>query len=114
MLFVALAVDSRIGRLSTMDHTADLLRHGLWAILPTLDVAASLGPALAALELPDGRSIVVDGRSSDTNLAVARRAGADIVVVPRGRGAQPSAGAEAAFARAARWLVPDPLFGSKS
>lgn len=88
-----------------MDHTEDLLRHGLWAIVPTLDAAASLGSALAALDLPEGRAIVADGGSLDVTLAVAREAGAGIVMSPRGRGTQLAAGAEAALANGAKWLL---------
>lgn len=82
-----------------------LLRHGLWAILPTLDAATGLGASLAALGLPAGRMIVADGGSTDATVAIAREAGAAVVVSPRGRGMQLVAGADEALARDAAWLL---------
>jgi rSAM/selenodomain-associated transferase 2 len=88
-----------------MDDTSALLHHRLWAIVPALDAAAKLGTSLAALKLPAGRTIVVDGGSSDATLAIARDAGATVVSARRGRGTQLAAGAEAALAQGAMWLL---------
>lgn len=88
-----------------MDDTSALLHQHLWAIVPVLDAAAKLGPCLTALKLPAGRTIVADGGSSDATVAIARNAGATVVSAPRGRGTQLSAGAEAALAQGALWLL---------
>src|SRR5438552_12286729 len=70
-------------------------------VIPTLEAAATLGAALAALD--EGRAsglvrevIVVDGGSSDATRAVADAAGAELATAPRGRGAQLAAGAQRA------------------
>src|SRR5665213_531714 len=70
----------------------------LSAVIPTLDAAAELPAALAALTGAAliGEVIVADGGSDDGTLAVARAAGARVVVTPRGRGTQLAAGAAAA------------------
>lgn len=67
-------------------------------MIPTLDAAAELPAALAALTGAAliGEVIVADGGSDDGTLAVARAAGARVVVTPRGRGTQLAAGAAAA------------------
>lgn len=88
-----------------MDDISALVRHGLWAIVPTLDAAVGLEACLAALKLPGGRMIVVDGGSTDASVDIARRAGAAVVAAPRGRGAQLAAGADEALARGAAWLL---------
>jgi rSAM/selenodomain-associated transferase 2 len=76
----------------------------LSAIIPTLNEAASLPRTVAAL-CPAAmlrEIIVADGGSSDETIAVARAAGARIVLAARGRGAQLAAGAAAA---SGNWLL---------
>jgi rSAM/selenodomain-associated transferase 2 len=70
----------------------------LSAVIPTWNEAASLPRALAALRpAPMLHEIVVaDGGSSDETIAVARAAGARVVVARHGRGPQLAAGAVAA------------------
>ena len=68
-------------------------------VIPTLDEAASLGRALAALAEGTGlvrEIIVADGGSRDGTQALATRRGARVVSTARGRGAQLAAGAAAA------------------
>jgi rSAM/selenodomain-associated transferase 2 len=79
----------------------------LSVVIPTLNAAAGLPRALAALE--EGRAdglvteiVVADGGSEDTTLAVARAAGARLVETAAGRGGQLGAGAEAA---SGAWLL---------
>jgi rSAM/selenodomain-associated transferase 2 len=64
-------------------------------IIPTLNAAASLPAALAALG-PVGEVIVVDGGSSDATPDAARAAGARVIAKPMGRGQQFAAGIQAA------------------
>ena len=63
-------------------------------IVPTLDEEERLAGLLA--DVRGAEIVVVDGGSSDGTLAVARAAGATVVVAPRGRGTQLAAGVEAA------------------
>src|SRR5690348_8189060 len=68
----------------------------LSVIIPTLDAAAGLPAALAALA--EGRAlvreiVVADGGSRDATPAIAEAAGARVVATSRGRGAQLAAGA---------------------
>lgn len=70
-------------------------------VIPTFDAEATLGPTLVALVAGalDGlvrEVIVVDGGSSDGTHEIADAAGADVLVAPRGRGAQLAAGARKA------------------
>jgi rSAM/selenodomain-associated transferase 2 len=73
-------------------------------VIPTLDAAAELPAALAAL----GGSrlireiILADGGSADDTVAIADAAGARTLVTPRGRGTQLAAGAAAA---SGDWLL---------
>jgi rSAM/selenodomain-associated transferase 2 len=67
----------------------------LSAVIPTLDAAAELPTALAALG-GLAEIVVADGGSRDETAAIARAAGARVVAGPRGRGAQLAAGAAAA------------------
>ena len=64
-------------------------------IIPTLNAAASLPAALAALG-PVGEVIVVDGGSSDATPDAARAAGARVIAATIGRGQQFAAGIQAA------------------
>ena len=57
---------------------------------------------LAGLEGAIDELILVDGCSGDETVAIARAAGARVVVAPRGRGSQLRAGGEAAFGD---WLL---------
>jgi rSAM/selenodomain-associated transferase 2 len=69
-------------------------------VIPVLEEAAAIGPALRALAPLRGRGVevvVVDGGSTDGTMRVAAAAGADHVLrAPRGRAAQMNAGARAA------------------
>jgi rSAM/selenodomain-associated transferase 2 len=72
----------------------------LSVVIPTLNAATTLPGVLAGLA---GAEIVVaDGGSSDATRALARAAGAHVIEVPRGRGMQLRAGAEAA---SGTWLL---------
>ncbi len=84
----------------------------LLTILPTLNAAAALPGVFEALAEAEqiGLSaglIVSDGGSSDSTLAIARRAGARLLTGASGRGGQLAAGAEAAsrFAAADDWYL---------
>lgn len=70
-------------------------------IVPMLNAAPDLPSCLAALTDAD-EIIVVDGGSTDDGAGIARRAGARLIVAPKGRGAQLHAGADAA---AGDWLL---------
>ncbi len=76
----------------------------LSVVIPTLDAAGELPAALAALA--DARLareiIVADGGSGDDTVALARAAGARVVIARRGRGTQLAAGAAAA---SGDWLL---------
>jgi rSAM/selenodomain-associated transferase 2 len=66
------------------------------AIIPTLNVAASLPRTLAALRGRVAEIIIADGGSSDGTAALAQAADARVISAPRGRGPQLRAAAEAA------------------
>jgi rSAM/selenodomain-associated transferase 2 len=67
-------------------------------VIPTLDAAADLPAALAALSCARSirEIIVADGGSHDDSVAIAQAAGARPVSAKRGRGSQLAAGAAAA------------------
>jgi len=67
----------------------------LTIVIPALNAAASLGSCIAALDGAD-KVLVVDGGSIDDSAGIAERAGARVIVAPRGRGTQLRAGGEAA------------------
>ena len=70
--------------------------HVLSVVIPTLNAAATLPGALAALgDIPD-EIVVADGGSSDSTVALAHDAGARVIVTVRGRGMQLAAGIAAA------------------
>ena len=77
----------------------------LSVVIPTLDAADELPATLAALAECDlvREIIVADGGSRDATTAVARAAGARVLLAPRGRGPQLAAGAAAAAAGG--WLL---------
>lgn len=70
-------------------------------VIPTLNGAATLAAALAALG-PVADLVVADGGSADATVALARNAGARVVDGPRGRGQQLAAGIAAATQE---WLL---------
>jgi len=76
-------------------------------IIPTLDAAAALPVALAALAEGHERGLirevlVADGGSKDKTTALAEARGARVIAAPRGRGAQLAVGGAAA---AGAWLL---------
>jgi rSAM/selenodomain-associated transferase 2 len=73
-------------------------------VIPTLDAAAELPGALAALAGSEliGEIVVSDGGSCDGTVAIAEAAGARVVAAPRGRGPQLIAGAGATTGE---WLL---------
>lgn len=76
-------------------------------VIPTLNAAASLHPALAALapartEGLVGEVLIADGGSTDATVTVARAEACRVIEAPRGRGSQLAAGAQAA---AGEWLL---------
>jgi rSAM/selenodomain-associated transferase 2 len=73
----------------------------LSAVIPTLNAAATLNAALAALGSVD-EVVIADGGSTDGTAMLARNAGARVVVAAKGRGQQLAAGIEAANAE---WLL---------
>jgi rSAM/selenodomain-associated transferase 2 len=76
----------------------------LSVIIPTLNEAARIGGALAALSAASivREVIVADGGSSDATVAVAGAAGARVIAAMPGRGIQLTAGAAAA---SGHWLL---------
>src|SRR5258708_2320351 len=83
------------------------MRAPLSVIIPTLDAAAGLPAALAALDEARAEDLlcevlVVDGGSADATVALARTAQARIIDAPRCRGAQLAAGGASA---AGDWLL---------
>ncbi|EFO80508.1 glycosyl transferase family 2 [Oscillochloris trichoides DG-6] len=67
-----------------------------WSIIiPALNEAARIGQHIGALRRlnPEAEIIVVDGGSDDQTVALAREAGARVVMSERGRGPQCNAGA---------------------
>ena len=74
-------------------------------VIPTLNAAETLPNTLAALARAAAalrQIVVVDGGSTDDTCKVATAAGADVLTVPPGRGAQLAAGARAA---SGDWLL---------
>jgi rSAM/selenodomain-associated transferase 2 len=71
-------------------------------VIPALNEASSLGPTIEALRALEHHLIVCDGGSRDDTQAIARRAGATVVVSEAGRGRQLAAGAAAGEAP---WLL---------
>ena len=67
----------------------------LSVVIPTLNAEPHLADCLERMKEAD-EIIVVDGGSSDSTVPAAERAGARIVMAPKGRGTQLAAGAEAA------------------
>ena len=67
----------------------------LSVIIPTLNAEPHLAGTLERMAGAD-EIIVVDGGSTDATRAIAERAGARLIVAPKGRGVQLAAGAEAA------------------
>jgi rSAM/selenodomain-associated transferase 2 len=82
----------------------------LSVIIPTLNAEAHL-PACLERMRPADELIVVDGGSSDGTVAMAREAGARLIVSPRGRGTQLRTGGEAAHGDWLLFLHADTLPG---
>lgn len=74
-------------------------------VIPTLNAAACLPACLAAPTAAGWPAVVADGGSTDGTAAVAAGLGARVIAAPRGRGRQIAAGAEAALAEGADWLL---------
>jgi glycosyltransferase involved in cell wall biosynthesis len=76
----------------------------LAVIVPTLNAAATLPACLRAVgaDLP---VVMVDGGSTDATRALGHRFMVDLVETAAGRGGQLAAGAEAAIAGGAEWLL---------
>ena len=67
----------------------------LSVVIPTLNSEAQLADCLERMKAAD-EVVVADGGSGDATVALAEKAGARLVVAPKGRGAQLRAGGEAA------------------
>ena len=65
-------------------------------VIPALNAATVLGPTLAACAEAEAPILVIDGGSTDATAAIARAAGARVIVAARGRGLQLTAGGAAA------------------
>jgi len=81
-------------------------------VMPVLNEAASLSETLRALALFTARGvqlIVADGGSSDDTVALARAAGAAVIIAPRGRALQMNTGAKCASAGMLLFLHADTL-----
>jgi rSAM/selenodomain-associated transferase 2 len=64
-------------------------------VIPALNAAPLLPATIAAVEAAADEVVVVDGGSADATVALARTGGAQVLVAPRGRGAQIAAGVAA-------------------
>lgn len=81
-------------------------------VMPVLNEAAGISAALQALAplvMRGAQLVVADGGSSDTTVALARAAGAEVVFAPRGRAAQMNAGAQQANGQVLVFLHADTL-----
>lgn len=79
-------------------------------IIPVLDEAEAIGPALdrlAAVRAAGAELIVIDGGSTDGTIAAARARGARVETAPRGRASQMNAGAARAGGDALLFLHAD-------
>ena len=82
--------------------------YDLSIIIPTLNEAECLGRTLSGLVGQPGVEVIVaDGGSQDQTVAVAKAAGATVILAPLGRGSQQNAGARAAQGRALLFLHAD-------
>lgn len=79
-------------------------------VIPTLNAAADLPACLERMRDAD-EIIVVDGGSSDATVTIAERAGARLIVSPKGRGLQLGTGAQAARGDWLLFLHADTLLG---
>jgi rSAM/selenodomain-associated transferase 2 len=74
-------------------------------VIPTLNAAPLLGRTLASVRDAAAGIVIADGGSVDGTRDLAGAAGARVVTAPRGRGPQLAAGALAAIAAGADWLL---------
>ena len=82
----------------------------LSVVIPTLNAQGHVPDCLERMKAAD-EILVVDGGSSDGTVALAEKAGARLVVAPKGRGAQLRAGGEAARGDWILFLHADTLLG---
>lgn len=82
----------------------------LSVVIPTLNAEPHLGDCLERMKAAD-EILVVDGGSSDGTVALAEKAGARLVVAPKGRGSQLRAGGKAARGDWILFLHADTLLG---
>ncbi|MBM3558464.1 MAG: glycosyltransferase [Alphaproteobacteria bacterium] len=92
-------------------------RPALSVVVPALDAAVALPATLASI-VAARRDIeldltVVDGGSTDDTVVIARHFGARVVVAPRGRGAQLSAGAAATHGDWLLFVHADTVLGAE-
>lgn len=82
---------------------------GVCVVIPALNEGAGIAAAVAHVRSTGGAAqvIVADGGSHDATVTHARRAGAELVAAPRGRGAQMNAGARASAAPVLLFLHAD-------
>lgn len=84
----------------------------LSTIIPALDEQAAVAAAVASARDGSHEVIVVDGGSTDATVDEARRAGARVIVSPRGRALQMNRGAEAARGDMLLFLHADCVLGA--
>lgn len=79
----------------------------VWVVVAALNEASRIGTTISSLVTFGWRVVVVDDGSSDSTLAVARRAGAVVLrhLINRGQGASLQTGIEFAVSQGAKYIV---------